>query len=802
MRNTVPVLAATAAIAALGLTLAGGLGGPTTGSAPRRSPARGVSTDRVAREPGAGTVGGTAADAVGFGPRLEEVRASGSVTVRVIGMPEETPLSDVEVRLRDHFDEVFRRETGADGTVTFTGVRPQEASVSVRPRGRDGDWREVELSGQDARVEFRLARSGRISGRVVDGRDGSPFPGAEVRLLAEHLREREDDFLESLARGDAPAATTTGPEGEFAFDDVPHGVERCAVALVPGFRAAVREFTLPTGREERTGLVLRLLPSREIRGTVRDPEGRPVAGASVHADPVGDLEPYGESDDDSDSYIEGLRQVRCDGDGAYRIGDLLLEGRYRLVATAPGSSDSEPLDLAPGEVTSVSADFSLRPAARLVLLLRLPDGSPARGACAGVGTWPSEMRMTEESPGRLVLDVGEAGRHWLHVSLPGYPTEERTVDIEPGRETTVEIRCATPAWIEGTLRDPRGNPLSGEVLGERRRGGPGEHEACFERAAADGAGHFLLGPLKAGDYDLELWPGRYLRGGEAVPAPTHGLELVLEERHPRPAEVRLDLVLPPSEAPERFWAYHLQECEDGSRRWVEACGARGIYWEQRERAYAYDAGVDRRLGLDVPGFLPVEIELSPAPGGVLDRGQVHLERGLPLAGRVLDDRGLPVPGARVRVVEEGGRFTSWRWRATASGDGGFLVESLPEGELNLALDARGHFPVTVRCAVTRGGEPVTLTLPRGGLLRATVRDEAGRPRPGARILLRPAGGLPSPEDWVAEYRANLRGALEVRLFEGEYRLEAPGDDGASRASAEFRIASGRDVHVALGGAAR
>ncbi|HLQ38762.1 MAG TPA: hypothetical protein VK348_13215, partial [Planctomycetota bacterium] len=181
----------------------------------------------------------------------------------------------------------------------------------------------------------------------------------------------------------------------------------------------------------------------------------------------------------------------------------------------------------------------------------------------------------------------------------------------------------------------------------------------------------------------------------------------------------------------------------------------------------------------------IAVQRSPAPGEVVDLGDLRLKRGAVITGRVVDASGAAVAGARVRAgvlpplpfawapLERFGPETrivvqmpnglqdvvvlpAWcadllaalpLANAVTRGDGGFELFAVDPGEVTLLVDAplvgslvRQRLPV--RAGSTQDvGE---LALPAGAQAEVKVVDTAGKPVAGAEVVVAPASvGAPA-----------------------------------------------------------
>lgn len=109
-----------------------------------------------------------------------------------------------------------------------------------------------------------------------------------------------------------------------------------------------------------------------------------------------------------------------------------------------------------------------------------------------------------------------------------------------------------------------------------------------------------------------------------------------------------------------------------------------------------------------------------------------LDKGHRLSGRVVDERGIPVAGAR--IVQD--QHWDDAHRRTESGvDGTFEFQNLPPGPLTLFTQASRHAPA-ITPLEGEVSSPVVIRLSPGKNIRGRVLDEEGRPVPLAEIYQR------------------------------------------------------------------
>jgi hypothetical protein len=171
-------------------------------------------------------------------------------------------------------------------------------------------------------------------------------------------------------------------------------------------------------------------------------------------------------------------------------------------------------------------------------------------------------------------------------------------------------------------------------------------------------------------------------------------------------------------------------------------------------------------------------ELTLAPGERRDLGALALREGFPIEGRVLDDSGAPLEGARVAATsgaDDSGLY------AVTDGAGAFSI-ALPAGHYRLTATAPGHGSASTEVDV-RAGVPsasIALRLARAeAILEGLVRDTGGRPLGRARLLAWPregaaGGGSATP---IGTASADVGGHFRLAgLPAGELRIEVQHPD--------------------------
>ncbi len=130
------------------------------------------------------------------------------------------------------------------------------------------------------------------------------------------------------------------------------------------------------------------------------------------------------------------------------------------------------------------------------------------------------------------------------------------------------------------------------------------------------------------------------------------------------------------------------------------------------------------VALEPSGPEPAASVSAPAPGD-------H-EQGITMTGRVLDEAGQPIAGARVARGSDlrGNEATG---EATTDAAGQFSMPGVPPGALILTVEARGHAAELKSLTAGPGPPPVEFRLGPGHTIRGRIVDAHDKPIAGAPI---------------------------------------------------------------------
>ncbi|HEY5927316.1 MAG TPA: carboxypeptidase regulatory-like domain-containing protein, partial [Kofleriaceae bacterium] len=208
------------------------------------------------------------------------------------------------------------------------------------------------------------------------------------------------------------------------------------------------------------------------------------------------------------------------------------------------------------------------------------------------------------------------------------------------------------------------------------------------------------------------------------------------------------------------------------------------------------------LAVRAKGFAPTAMMIDTSGNAdTTERVALALARGAAMSGRVLDDKRKPIANARVVATSASEPFPvvdPRRDGVLTGADGSFSIPAVAAGTWRLTATSGDYAPttsepLTVDGASARGG--VELVLARGGIVRGTVQDKAGKPIAGADVSVVVQGYTP----WRARRQAfsDDTGKFSIAgLAPRGYDVVAWHDTGAS-AITPVDLAAKREHEVTL-----
>jgi len=523
-----------------------------------------------------------------------------------------------------------------------------------------------------------------------------------------------------------------------------------------------------------------------IEGVVRGPDGRPIERAVVVARIIGA------------SRLDVPASARTDSTGAFRL-DLKRAGLYNVRVEAKSLAARTLEKVRPGAPLSItlakgrSLEGTVRDAT---------TGQPVAGArvearergIAPVADDPlaGVIEAVSDAKGHYRLDGLRDALHVLSVGAKGYGRAFKT-GIAPGR--TVRFHLSPGVSLSGTVWGPQRKPVEGALVqAERELPGPSR----LRPEVSDAQGRFEVVGITPGPYRLVV------RHKDHAPTVVSGVyvEATADSRGDvvmdRPVPLIGRLVGPEPES-KVVGSVTVTEI-DGKRTPISLFDVLRADTDAdgRFRLDALGPG-DHVLEVTASGYTSRRVEVSVRAGARADAGDIALEVGLAIRGKVKEKGGAPIADARIEAIPSARpmplRATSPR-DARSEADGSFAVAGLDPGPYRLRVLAPGFAEVERRAEA--GAERVEVLLSPGATITGVVVDEKDRPveafRVGARTAPREGRGIHRSSGTEATAHPDGRFSLED-LDEGTYVVEVSAPEHAGATASDVKVTPGTSTDV-------
>jgi hypothetical protein len=333
-----------------------------------------------------------------------------------------------------------------------------------------------------------------------------PVPGATVRL---YLRGARDPNLDEVSWRLA-SERSTDEQGLARLASKPGGY--LVAVRAPGYAPLLRDVVRPYG-EALTHLRLTVEPGHTLTGrTVARDSQEPLPLVELVLTAHGrKLEPW----QPPAAPAEERTYASSDARGNFRV-EGLAPGKYQLEARAPGHALSRSTVQVP---TREPLTVVLQAASIIEGFVVDAQGTPAAGAEVQVSSGNDPQTVTTGQGGGFSLEVAPGA----HTVSARRGTEAGSLDrplvVGAGKTVRdVRLRLGPSAGVEGRVyAKTTGAPVAGASVDVSPHGISGDSG----RAVTDGTGHFSVGGLAPGSYDVVVSaPGfsSLTRGGLTVSA--------------------------------------------------------------------------------------------------------------------------------------------------------------------------------------------------------------------------------------------------------------------------------------------
>jgi protocatechuate 3,4-dioxygenase beta subunit len=506
---------------------------------------------------------------------------------------------------------------------------------------------------------------------------------------------------------------------------------------------------------------------------VRGPDGQPLAKAFVAARPL------------SPEPGEPTMGTRTDAQGRFELA-LRRRGPHRVRVESPGLAGRTLARVEPG--TPLTIDLA-RGAAIEGVVRDGDTNEPAPGVrvetqdrdAMGTADQPDAGRIqaTTDAAGRFKLAGLGPGRHDVWARARGRSASRRAV--APGAR--VELTLQPSATLHGVVTGPDGKPVADAIVTAL-----GFRSARVASERSDAQGRYEVAGLAAGLYDVAVRATGLAPG--VVP------DVVLDVRN----ETQVDVALRPGarvigrllDARDKPLAGRVTVGEISGHPapyvLLDLLGAQA----GADGRFALDAVPvgDHALGADVPGQAPKRVEFAvSATQRQVDLGDVRMETGLVIRGRVRGQSGQPVADATVQASADASRLET-QPRARSDAEGTFVLAGLEPLTYRVNAFARGFG--SANADVEPGSDPIELVLEPLGTLTGKVVDDRGTPVESFRVVARAAEeGRP----WAFNSFDVSDGRFELEnVTAGSYVVSVEANEiGSASVSAKVAASSATDL---------
>jgi len=601
--------------------------------------------------------------------------------------------------------------TKAQGEFEIGGLPDGTFTLQARHANYCPEEQEVKVKKGEVteNVEFQLVQGGVISGVVLAKVDLQPIAGATVKATT------GSSFLIPIPTGTASEAKTDA-NGMFDIIKLEPGAYNLIVTAEDYAERTIEDLVLKE-KDSITDLIIELSQGGSLVGTVRDLSGNPVAAKMIVAVGPG-----------------GQKITQTDEQGKYALKNLkegvYTSGAIEINTTAPqmGASGADMhfvrvendketrLDITVGGPRKVYGKVTLKGEPQAGVVVSVQSSAKTTAATKS----QKQATDTTDENGGYEIDNLQPGDYSLSVikvvammPAPLYSTEITIGDND--LEKDIEL---PEGGISGKVADAESRkPIEGAKLTLERTKARDIQEAAIAKiglalggsATTDADGKYAFATVQDGDYYVVAKKEGYApQGLSATVRNARGpsdLDFSLSSGETLSGQVTYS---DPSRRPKQI---HLSAKDVGGRSVFAEKLSLGEGGEYTASGLAPGEYV---VSVDATGYATASQKVTIRSGGG-NRADFALSAGGTLIIQTVDDRGQPVPGASVEILDEQGSFymgffpdlkelMNMGFEAIARTDGLDISRNISPGNYRVKVGALGYEDESVNVTVREGEE--------------------------------------------------------------------------------------------------
>ena len=331
--------------------------------------------------------------------------------------------------------------TGADGGFFIDGLKAGQAYDLTALGGAGMGPQKRGVVAPAAGADIVVSGTGRVAGVALDAKSGQPLRN----FSASYEPDRGGGMVIRMVARGAGAQTGIGQkrdfqteDGTFTLEDVPAGTWTVVLDAKGYQTARVASLVVEEGGT-KDGVEVRATPGVVLKGRVSDAKtGRPVANATVTAEPAGSGGPGGMFGRGGPlGGLDGGDEITTDAEGGFTV-EGIAAGRMKVTAKSPDYADGS--EVADVKETGGSVEIKLVSGGSVGGLV-VAGNQPVPGASvslAGAGDagfgriLGGGQTTTTDSTGRFVFDHLVTGRYSVSAGLNGKSSNLAEVVLQAG----------------------------------------------------------------------------------------------------------------------------------------------------------------------------------------------------------------------------------------------------------------------------------------------------------------------------------------------------------------------------------